>query len=62
MKKRQGRATVSMSIQTKEELDGIKHTGQSYEGLLRDLVDFWQKAHPPKEAAPPGKKEGGRSV
>jgi hypothetical protein len=37
------RVTVSISRETKEFLDSIKHTGQSYEGLIRDLVMCWKK-------------------
>jgi len=37
------RVTVSISKETKEFLDSIKHTGQSYEGLIRDLVVCWRK-------------------
>ena len=41
------RVTVSISRETKDFLDSIKHTGQSYDGLIRDLVTYWKK----KEAA-----------
>jgi len=37
------RVTVSISRETKEVLDSVKHTGQSYEGLIRDLVMCWKK-------------------
>jgi len=37
------RVTVSISRETKDFLDSIKHTGQSYEGLIRDLVMCWKK-------------------
>ena len=37
------RVTVSISKETKEFLDSIKHTGQSYEGLIRELVVCWRK-------------------
>jgi len=37
------RVTVSISKETKEFLDSIKHTGQSYEGLIRELALCWQK-------------------
>jgi hypothetical protein len=37
------RVTVSISRETKEVLDSVKHTGQSYEGLIRDLVVCWKK-------------------
>ena len=37
------RVTVSISGETKESLDSIKHTGQSYNGLIQELVRFWKK-------------------
>jgi len=40
---RKKRVTVSISRETKEFLDSIKHTGQSYEGLIRDLVMCWKR-------------------
>ena len=37
------RLTVSLSQQTKEELDTIKHTGQSYDGLIQELIKLWRR-------------------
>ncbi len=37
------RVTVSISRETKEFLDSIKHTGQSYDGLIRELALGWKK-------------------
>ncbi|MBA7691556.1 hypothetical protein ES703_100102 [subsurface metagenome] len=37
------RLTVSLSQQTKEELDIIKHTGQSYDGLIQELIKLWRR-------------------
>lgn len=37
------RKCISVSQQTKDDLDFIKNTGQSYNGLLQDLVKFWQE-------------------
>ncbi len=34
------RASISISKETKELLDSIKHTGQSYDGLIRELVVY----------------------
>ena len=34
------RASISISKETKELLDLIKHTGQSYDGLIRELVVY----------------------
>lgn len=43
------RVTVSISRETKEFLDSIKHTGQSYEGLIRELVECWRKKQEAEE-------------
>lgn len=37
------RLTVSLSQQTKEELDTIKHTGQSYDGVTQELIKLWRR-------------------
>ena len=37
------RLTVSVSQQTKEDLDTIKHTGQSYDGLIQELIKLWRR-------------------
>ena len=34
------RSSISVSRQTKSALDTIKHVGQSYDGLLQELVRF----------------------
>ncbi len=36
------RSSISISQQTKDELDSIKHSGQSYDGLIKELVKFWK--------------------
>ncbi len=38
----EGRSRISVSHQTKDALDSIKHTGQSYDRLLKELIRFWQ--------------------
>ena len=38
-----GRACISISGQTKNTLDSIKHPGQSYNGLIQELVKFWKE-------------------
>ena len=43
------RTTISILRRTKEDLDSIKHTGQSYNGLIQDLIRLWEKEHPPEE-------------
>ena len=37
------RASVSLSRETKEFLDSIKRPGQSYDGVIRELVMYWKK-------------------
>jgi len=38
-----GRTSISVSRQTKANLDSIKHEGQSYNGLIQELVKFWKE-------------------
>ncbi len=40
---REKRATVSLSQITKETLDSIKHSGQSYTAVIRQLIRFWKE-------------------
>ncbi len=37
------RASISLSQTAKDALDSIKRTGQSYDGLIRELVKFWKE-------------------
>ncbi len=37
------RATVNLSQTTKETLDSIKHSGQSYTGVILQLIRFWKE-------------------
>jgi hypothetical protein len=37
------RVSLSISQETKAMLDSVKHTGQSYNGLLQELVNAWEK-------------------
>jgi len=37
------RASVSISKETKEFLDSIKRPGQSYDGVIRELVICWKR-------------------
>jgi len=39
------RTTISISRETKGVLDSVKHPGQSYGGLIQELVRLWQKEH-----------------
>ncbi len=40
---KKARTSVSISKETKELLDSIKHRGQSYNGLMQELVVLWEK-------------------
>jgi len=39
------RTTVSILWQTKDRLESIKHPGQSYEGLIQELIKLWEREH-----------------
>jgi len=39
------RNTISISQPTKQILDSIKHPGQSYDGLIRELIKLWEKEY-----------------
>jgi len=41
-KQARGRSSLSVSRKTKDSLDSIKHSGQSYDGLIQELVKFWK--------------------
>ena len=41
--KKKKRASLSISKETKGLLDSVKHPGQSYNGLLQELVTSWKK-------------------
>ncbi|MBA7712072.1 hypothetical protein ES703_121041 [subsurface metagenome] len=36
------RTTISVLKPTKDALDSIKHEGQSYDGIIQDLMNFWK--------------------
>ncbi len=36
------RSCISVSLETKNALDLIKHEGQSYNGLIQELIKFWK--------------------
>ena len=37
------RKSISITQKTKDGLDAIKHVGQSYYGLIQEVVKFWQE-------------------
>jgi len=57
MKKK--RASLSILKETKGMLDSIKHTGQSYEGLIQELIKLWGKERG-GEISPTAKRGQGR--
>jgi len=43
------RASVSISKETKGFLDSIKRPGQSYDGVIRELVMHWEEKQEAEE-------------
>ena len=39
----QKRTTINISFEAKSQMDTVKATGQSYDGIIRDLVQFWKE-------------------
>jgi len=37
------RATINISVELKSQLDALKFSGQSYDGMIRELVKFWKQ-------------------
>jgi len=37
------RAVINISQEAKSQMDDIKVEGQSYDGIIRELVKFWQE-------------------
>jgi len=37
------RATVNISQEAKDQLDNVRSSGQSYDGIIRELVKFWRE-------------------
>jgi len=40
---RERRSCIAVRQQTKDDLDSIKHPGQSYDGVIQDLIRFWNE-------------------
>ena len=53
------RTTIAILQQTKDGLDSIKHSGQSYDGVIQDLIRFWNET---KRDYWPRRKEQKRRV
>jgi len=41
--KKRKRVTINISAEAKMELDSVKSLGQSYDGVIRQLVRFWKE-------------------
>ena len=41
--KTRNRYSLNISGQTKDLLSSIKHRGQSYDGLIQELVNYWKE-------------------
>ncbi len=39
------KTTVGLSQHTKETLNSMKKFGQTYDSLVRELIDFWDSKH-----------------
>ena len=39
------RTSISISRRTKDALDSIKHPGQTYDGVIQELVKLWRKEY-----------------
>jgi hypothetical protein len=48
-KKNRKQTTLSISRETKGLLDSIRHAGQSYNGLIQELIKSWKKESEEKE-------------
>lgn len=49
--------TIRVSQQTKDGLDSVKHPGQSYDGLIQELTNFWKRGHAVEERVPSQMKQ-----
>jgi hypothetical protein len=48
-KKNRKQTTLSISRETKGLLDAMKHPGQSYNGLIQEIIKSWKKEGEQKE-------------
>ena len=37
------RTTIAISERTKDGLDSVKHPGQTYDGVIQELIGSWKK-------------------
>jgi hypothetical protein len=38
------RTTIKINIETKVKLDSLKHPGQSYDGIIKEIIEKLKKA------------------
>jgi hypothetical protein len=48
---RQERAHISLNSRTKEALDSIRAPGQSYDGIIQQLIRLWNRQSEPDEVS-----------
>lgn len=46
---------IAIQRNTKERLNNIRATGQSYDGFIRELVDYWERYRIGSSLCGPGK-------
>ena len=47
------RVNISIRRETRGTLDSIRHIGQSYDGVIQELIRFWKGEHPEEIARQP---------
>lgn len=55
----QYRLNIRVSRETKDALDAIKHQGQSYDGVIRELLTLWHRIEDHKIAQRREETKGG---
>lgn len=66
--KKAGSGIVRVRTETKSRLDKLRHPGQSYDGVLEEVLDFWDEHHaggslpkPAGQAPSPREKEADKA-
>ena len=44
------RTTIAISERTKNGSDSVKHPGQTYDGVIQELIDLWKRVKEQEEA------------
>jgi len=53
------RSSIAVSQRTKDALDSIKHPGQTYDGVIQELITFWKGVREPESISKPLRVRGG---